>query len=183
MRGRATEALRRRRAIARSLVCDKEVQDERPGEIRSYQHLSPRVLRPPPAPRRRLRGRRCRRHNVALRRRRGEWARVDAAKSFPPTRALPPCLTVGLDRTTASRALRERPDPGVASQECCKKSGLVSVANAQSPAQPGKHKRRSWAVLVGAGHDSGDQIFSSEPASIGRTGLRAPRAGSDGTVL
>ena len=52
---------------------------------------------------------------------------------------------------------------------------LVTVADAQTPAQLGKHKRRWWAVPVGTGHHSGYQIFSTEPARIRRTGLRAAR--------
>jgi len=56
----------------------------------------------------------------------------------------------------------------------------VSVADAQTPAQPGKHKRRWWAV--GTGHHSGYQIVSTEPARIRRSGLLAARTGTASTV-
>jgi hypothetical protein len=59
---------------------------------------------------------------------------------------------------------------------------VVSVADAQTPAQPGKHKRRWWTVPVGTGRHSGYQIFSTEPARIRRTGLLAARTGTASTV-
>jgi hypothetical protein len=60
-------------------------------------------------------------------------------------------------------------------------NALVSVADAQTPAQSGEHKRQWRAGPIDTGHYSGYQISSTEPARISHTGLLAARTGTAST--